>query len=379
MPANYYLDYNATTPVDAAVASALLPYLQGGFGNPSSVHVYGRTARAAIDEARDSVANLLGAKSKEIVFTSGGTESNNLAIFGATRTFRSKGNHIITCATEHHAVLHPCERLSHEGFEVTVLPVDSQGHFSLDLLKSAFRPSTILVSIMSANNETGTRHPIREIGKLCRERSVAFHCDAIQSFGKESVNVEDWNVDLLSLTAHKFYGPKGSGLLYVRTGLMIAPMCLGGFHENERRAGTENVPGIVGLAKAAQIASEKTIAENKRLFAFTEKLWKSFSLGIPGIHRNGDPSDRIGNTLNVSFEGCDGEGLLMGLDLEGICVSSGSACMVGSIQPSHVLKAMGLNEKLSRATVRFSAGQDSKEEDIPSITERVLRVIQRLR
>jgi cysteine desulfurase len=375
----FYLDYNASTPLDPKVKEAVLPYLDGTFGNPSSIHSFGREARTAVDEARETIASLIGAKSKEIIFTSGGTESNNLAIHGAARASRTKGNHVITCATEHHAVLHPCEQLVKEGFKITILPVDSKGLLSLEDLRKAITPDTILVSIMSSNNETGTLHPVREIGGICREKKILFHCDAIQSFGKQKVNVDEWNTDLLSITAHKFYGPKGIGALYVRTGTRLSPILSGGFHENERRAGTENVAGIVGMATAARFAAQKTENESSRFFQISEKLWKRLSESISGIHRNGDPVQRLGNTLNVSFDQCDGESLIVGLDLEGIAVSSGSACMVGSVQPSHVLKAMGIDEKLIKATVRFSLGSGSKEDDIPEIVKRVSKVVERLR
>ncbi len=355
------------------------PYLEERFGNPSSVYTIGRIARAAIDDARDEIAQLLGARSKEIIFTSGGTESNNLAIFGAVYALKSKGQHIVTCTTEHHSVLHPCQHLIQEGFEITFIPVDAHGKIDLETFSHALRPDTILVSIMSANNETGTHQAILEMGALCREHRVLFHCDAIQSFGKEQVNVEEWKVDLLSITAHKFYGPKGIAALYIRTGTPLQPSLIGGSHENERRAGTENVAAIVGMATAARLTTKQTEEENCRLFDLTEKLWNHLSTAIPHIHRNGHPVDRLGNTLNVSFEGCDGEGLIMGLDLEGIAVSSGSACMVGSLQSSHVLKAMGLKEQLARAAVRFSLGTNSREKDLPEIIKYVVHIVEQLR
>ncbi len=377
MAARFYLDHNATTPVHPDASRAMTPFLAEQFGNPSSIHARGRAARAAMDAARDGMASLLGAKSKEIVFTSGGTESNNLALFGAAHAHQSRGRHVVTCATEHHAVLHPCERLRDEGWEVTVLPVDAMGRLDVGALADAIRPETLLVSIMSANNETGTRQPVREIGVLCRGRGVLFHCDATQSFGKERVHVGEWNADLLSITAHKFYGPKGAALLYARSGVQLQPQLLGGAHEHERRAGTENVAAIAGMAAAAGIASQQAEAENKRLFTLTENLWAELSRSIMEIRRNGHATERLGNTLNVSFSDCDGEALLMGLDLEGVEVSSGSACMVGSVQPSHVLKAMGVDAKL--ATARFSLGSSSKEEHIPKIVSRVKLVVGRVR
>ena len=292
----YYLDYNASTPLHPKAIQAMQPFLEEHFGNPSSIHSFGRIARIALDQVRQELAGLIGAKSKEIVFTSGGTESNNLAIFGIAHALRKKGAHIITCATEHHAVLHPCKRLELEGFKITYLPVNSLGQIDLKILEQSFRPDTILVSIMSTNNETGTCQPVEEIGSLCRERKVAFHCDAIQSFSKERVNVDEWNVDALSLTAHKFYGPKGAALLYIRSGIPLEPVQLGGFHENERRAGTENVAAAVGMAAAAHLATEDMEGENKRLFQLTEKLWQTISTSINGVYRNGHPTQRIGNT-----------------------------------------------------------------------------------
>lgn len=379
MGSSFYLDYNATTPLDPVALRAMEPFLTEAFGNPSSVHAFGRRTRSAVDEARDLISALIGAQSKELIFTSGGTESNNLAIFGVAHAQRSEGRHLITAATEHHAVLHPFKRLEEDGFEITLLPVGSRGRIDLNDLRKAIRPDTILVSIMSANNETGTRHPVSQIGRVCREHDILFHCDAIQSFGKENFRVDEWEVDLLSIGAHKFYGPKGVGALYVRSGTPCDAIQLGGFHENQRRAGTESVASIVGMAAAAAIASEKAESENCRLFELTESLWKLLEEAIPGIRRNGDSTERLGNTLNVSFEKCDGESLLMALDLDGIAASSGSACMVGSVQPSHVLQAMGLPAELIAATVRFSLGRDSRLEDLPEITARVARVVQRLR
>lgn len=380
MNTKYYFDYNATTPLHPEAMWAMHAFSEGNFGNPSSVHSFGRAARAALDNARNQLAQLLDAQSKEIIFTSGGTESNNLAVFGVSRAMRSKGRHIITCTTEHHSVLNPCQYLAaHEGFEVTFLPVDSYGKTDLELLSRSFRNDTILVSIMSANNETGTRHSTDRIGAMCRERSILFHCDAIQSFGKEPVDVNQWNVDLLSIAAHKFYGPKGVALLYVRSGTPIQSTLLGGSQENNRRAGTENGAGIVGMAAAARLAVQHAENEHPRLFALTENLWTLLSEALPDIYRNGHPIDRLGNTLNVSFDRCDGESLIMGLDLENIAVSSGSACMVGSIQPSHVLKAMGVDARLIPSTVRFSLGTDSKEETVSHMADRVIHVVNSLR
>ncbi|MEI6085127.1 MAG: cysteine desulfurase family protein [Verrucomicrobiota bacterium] len=359
-----YADYNATTPLNPAVLEAMLPYLGEKFGNASSVHIFGRDARAAIDDARVRLAKLLGAQEGEIIFTGGGTESDNNAIFGV------RPGHIITSAMEHHAVLHACQH--RRDCEVTYLPVSGDCLVDPDDLRKAIRSDTRLVSIMSANNETGTIQPIKEFAAICRERGVPFHTDAVQSIGKEPVNVNDWGVDLLSLAAHKFYGPKGVGLLYIRRGTKLEPFLFGGSHENDRRAGTENVAGIVGMAKAAELA-------RVNLFELTEKLASGITQSITGVHRNGHVRQRVSNTVNFSFDGCRFEGLLLGLDLEGIAVSSGSACAVGSLEPSHVLLAMGVSRELARAAVRFSFGAGSTEADVDYILVVLPRVIHRLR
>ena len=373
-----YLDYNATTPVRREVRDAMRPFEEVHFGNPSSMHAFGRETRAAIDGARETLAGILGARAHEIVFTSGGTESDNLAVLGAARARASGGRHLITAATEHHAVLHAFDYLkSHEGFDVTVLPVDESGRVRPGDLFRALQPDTTLVSLMTANNETGALHPVLEIGAALRERGILFHMDAVQSFGKQRIDVRDFSVDLLSISAHKFYGPKGVGALYVRSGLPLTPTVVGGFHENQRRAGTENVAAIVGMAKAAELAPWKQ--EDQRLFGLTEKLWNGLSARIGGVHRNGHPSERLGNTLNVSFEDCDGENLLINFDLEGIAVSSGSACMVGSVQPSHVLAAMGVPETLARATVRFSLGLATRDTDVATVIDKAPAIVARVR
>jgi cysteine desulfurase len=375
-----YADHNATTPLDPAVLDAMLPYLREHFGNASSVHVFGREARAAVDDARVRVAKLLGAQEGEIVFTGSGTEADNMAIFGVARALRKKGRHIVTSSIEHHAVLHACQYLEKIGeCEVTYLPVSRDCVVDPEDLRKAIRNDTVLVSVMSANNETGTIQPVKELAAVCRERGVAFHTDAVQSCGKVAVRVGDWGVDLLSIAAHKFYGPKGVGALYVRRGTKVDPLLFGGSHENDRRAGTENVAAIVGLAKAAELATAKMDEEQRRLFGLTENLGEETAKRIAGVHRNGHAKLRIGNTINFSFEGCEEEGLLLGLDLEGVAVSSGSACAVGSLEPSHVLKAMGLSHELSRAAVRFSFGKSSGAGDVEEIVEAVARVVSRLR
>jgi len=375
-----YADYNATTPLDPQVLEAMLPYLREHFGNASSVHTYGREARAAIDDVRVRLAKLLGAQEGEIVFTGGGTEADNMAVFGVVRANRKRGRHIITSSIEHHAVLHACQYLEKTGeCEVTYLPVSRECLVDPAELRRAIRPDSVLASIMSANNETGTVQPVKELAAICRERGVTFHTDAVQSFGKQSVNVNDWGVDLLSIAAHKFYGPKGVGALYVRRGTKLDPLLFGGSHENDRRAGTENVAAIVGSAKAAELVTGPMEKEQDRLFKLTEDLGDAITRRIHGAHRNGHAQQRIGNTINFSFEGCEEEGLLLGLDLEGVAVSSGSACAVGSLEPSHVLRAMGLPHDLARAAVRFSFGKGSSDEDVDYILKALDRVVERLR
>ncbi|MDL5051048.1 cysteine desulfurase family protein [Oscillatoria amoena NRMC-F 0135] len=375
-----YLDFNATTPVDPEVAAAMRPFLEGFYGNPSSIHAYGREARNAIDEARDTVARALGAKPAEIIFTSGGTESDNLAILGLARRHRERGRHLVTTQIEHHAVLHAFEYLQREeGFEVTFLAPDSLGRISEEAFEKALRPDTILASVMSANNETGVLQPVGRLAALALARGVLFHTDAIQSFGKLRVAPHEWGVDAMSLCSHKFYGPKGAGMLFLKHGLPIDTIHYGGFHEGDRRPGTENVAAIVGFAKAVQLAVARDFdAEDARLRGLTEKLWDMVGQ-LPGARRNGDPVRRLGNTLNVSFAGLDGEELLINLDLEGIAISSGSACMVGSVQASHVLLAMGVPEQIARATVRFSLGKSTTEADIVRAGQATCAVVERLR
>jgi len=372
-----YLDYNATTPLAPEAMQAMLPFLEREFGNPSSIHAAGRAARAAIDLARDRMAALLGVKSHEIVFTGGGTEADNLAIIGLARARAHRGKHLITSATEHHAVLHACVHLErYEGFRITYLPVDEQGIVSPDALAAAITDQTTLVSIMTANNETGVLQPVGALSEICRAHDVLFHSDAVQSFGK--VHLDSSRHDALSIAAHKFYGPKGAGVLYLGGGITIAPTQHGGTHEGQRRAGTENVAAIVGMAAAAEgalVGMEERTSREQRL---CDQLWN----GIKAIYSravwNGAHASRLANTLNVSFPGLDGESLLIGLDLEGVCASSGSACMVGSIVPSHVLIAMGVNPNHAQATVRFSLGKENTTAEIAETIQRLDVVIHRL-
>lgn len=372
-----YLDYNATTPLAAEALAAMRPFLERHHGNPSSIHAAGREARAAIDEARDRLAALLGAKPHEIIFTGGGTEADNLAVLGLARARAAQERHVVTCTTEHHAVLQACEHLQkREGFRVTWLPVDSGGRVDLAQLADALTPETTLVTIMSANNETGTLQPVREIAALCRARGVLFHTDAIQSFGKEPLDLRD--CDALSLAAHKFHGPKGAGLLFLRSGLHLERLQHGGSHENERRPGTENVAAIAGMARAAELVLAAMDDERPRQAALRDQLWQGIRKLFPAAVRNGSAEHTLANTLNVSFPGLEGESLLINLDLAGICASSGSACMVGSIQPSHVLLAMGVAPDLAAATVRFSLGQETTADEIEQTLRRLPEIFARL-
>jgi cysteine desulfurase len=371
-----YLDHNATTPLAPAALEAMRPYLEEFHGNPSSIHGAGREARAAIDDSRDRLAALLRCRPHEIIFTGGGTESNNLALLGLARAHASRGKHLITCATEHHAVLHPLDHLQkREGFQLTVLGVDSRGLLDPADVRRALTPATTLVSVMTANNETGVRQPVAEIAMICREHGVLFHTDAIQSFGKEPLNC---NADALSLAAHKFHGPKGVGVLVLRGGISVERIAFGGSHESERRPGTENVAGIVGMARAAELAAIGIEAEAARQVQLREQLWEGIRAASPAAIRNSDPALSLANTLNVSFPGLDGESVLINLDLAGICASSGSACMVGSIQPSHVLLAMGVPRELAQATVRFSLGKGTTPEEIADAILRIADIFKRL-
>ena len=351
-----YLDYNATTPLAPEAMEAMLPYLREHYGNASSIHGLGRAARAAVDDARDRIALLLGARAHEIIFTGGGTESDNLAILGLARACAERGRHLITAVSEHHAVLRAFEHLErHEGVQVTFLPVDTEGRIDPERVRKAITPDTTVASFMTANNETGVIQPLEEISALCRQRGVLLHSDAVQSFGKEGIEVSLF--DAVSLASHKFHGPVGAGVLWLRSGVSIHSIQHGGSHENQRRPGTENVAAIAGMAAAAELALAEMDTERPRLAALRERLWAGIRAAYPESVRNGRPEATLANTLNVSFPGLDGEGLLINLDLEGICASSGSACMVGSIVPSHVLTAMGRPPEVAQATVRFSLGK----------------------
>jgi len=378
-----YLDYNATTPVDPAVLEAMLPFLADSFGNASSIHSSGQRARAAVDRARDSVAKLLGAKPSEIVFTSGGTESDNLAIFGLTAGVAAKSagarKHIITTAIEHHAVLNSCQELQKQGLDVTFVSVGSSGVVDPEEIRRALRSETILISVMHANNELGTIQPIEEIGRIAAEADVYFHCDAVQSAGKLALDVNQLGVDLLSISAHKIYGPKGVGALYVRTGTPLAPQSHGGHHERDLRRGTENVPGIVALGKAAELAIENLQTDSERIAALRDRLEHSVLELVPSAQVNGDSSHRLPNTSNLSFEAAGGEAMLIALDLLGVECATGAACSSGAVEPSHVLLAIGLSPDQARSSLRFSLGRQTTDEEIDHAIAKIPEVVERLR
>jgi cysteine desulfurase len=374
-----YLDYNATTPLCAPALEAMQPFLERHYGNPSSVHAAGREARAGIDDARDRLADLLGAKPHELIFTSGGTESNNLAVLGLARAHRDGGRHLICASTEHHAVLHAFEHLGkREAFEVTLLPVDDRGRVDPDELERAIRSDTILVSIMTANNETGVLQPMEELTSMCDEHGVLLHSDMVQSFGKLETRLSESGLAAASFAAHKFHGPKGAGLLYLRAGLPIEAAQFGGAHENQRRPGTENVPAIAGMAAAAEWIVRDRAREQEREGALRDRLWNHIAASFPSATQNGAATDRLANTLNVSFAGLSSETLLMALDLEGICASSGSACMVGSVVASHVLLAMGVPAALASSAVRFSLGHETTETEIDRTGDIIARIMNRI-
>jgi cysteine desulfurase len=378
-----YLDYNATTPVAPAVLEAMLPFLGENFGNAGSVHSAGQRARAAVDAARESVAALIGAKASEIVFTSGGTEADNLAIFGTIAASSKPRKHVITTAIEHHAILHSCEELERQGIDVTVVPVgrgpNSQGVVDPEDIRRALRPETILITVMHANNELGAIQPIEEISRIAAEAGVRFHCDGVQSAGKVPLDVNRLGVDLLSISAHKFYGPKGVGALYVRTGTNLAPRFFGGHAERDRRAGTENVPGIIGIGEAAELARMLLAEDAARIAPLRDRLESALLERIPFARVNGDRSHRVPNTTNISFPGAAGEALLIALDLQGVECSTGAACSSGSTEPSHVLTAAGLSRDDARASLRFSLGRPTTAAEIDRAVEIIPGVVERIR
>ncbi|MBP2640837.1 MAG: Cysteine desulfurase [Firmicutes bacterium] len=374
-----YLDNSATTQTHEEVAKIMVEYMTEKYGNPSSIHSFGREAHKAIEEARAQVATLLGANPNEIFFTSGGTEADNLAIKGVALANRKKGNHIITTAIEHHAVLHSCEFLEKEGFVVTYLPVDENAMVSLEDVRKAITDQTILISVMYANNEVGTMQPIREIGQLAKEKGIYFHTDAVQAVGSYPVNVNDDHIDLLSLSGHKFNGPKGIGALYVRRGVRIGSIQKGGSQERGMRAGTENVPGIIGLGKASELAGAEMDEKIKKLTGLREKLIEGIIAKIPDVKLNGHRTARLPGNVNFSFLYVEGESLLLNLDLKGVAASSGSACTSGSLDPSHVLLAMGLTHEVAHGSLRLSLGRNNTEADADYCLEVLPGILERLR
>lgn len=374
-----YLDNNATTKVHEEVIEAMMPFFSSYFGNPSSMHKFGRQARVKIDDARDKVALLMNSEPSEIVFTSGGSESDNLAIKGVAWAFRNKGNHIITSAIEHPAVLNTCKYLETTGYKVTYLPVDEDGIVDVRYLKDSITNSTILISIHYANNEIGTLQPIAEICAIAHEHKVLFHTDAVQAFGKIKFDVKELNVDMASVSAHKLYGPKGAGALYIKKGIKLHPLIHGGSHEKKRRAGTENVPAIIGFGKACEIASRDMDREMGRVKELRDRLHEGFNRKIRHIKLNGHPEKRLPNTINLSFKFVEGESLLINLDLEGVAVSTGSACSSGSLEPSHVLVAMGIPHEIIHGSLRFSLGRFNTVEDVDYVIEVLPPIVQKVR
>ncbi|WP_339173342.1 cysteine desulfurase family protein [Anoxybacillus sp. FSL W8-1294] len=374
-----YLDHAATSPVHPQVVEAMVPYMTTYFGNPSSIHSFGRETRRALDEARETIAKTIGAKANEIIFTSGGTEADNLAIIGVAMANRERGRHIITTSVEHHAVLNTCKYLQKQGFEVTYLPVDEHGIISIEQLKSALRDDTVLVSIMFGNNETGVLQPIHDIVQLLHDHDVYFHTDAVQAYGLVPIDVHELGIDLLSVSSHKINGPKGVGFLYVREGVRLTPHIYGGEQERKRRAGTENVPGIVGLQKAAELA-QQMMSEKRALYEQFQRIMLT-TFEREGIHYavNGHETNRLPHVLNVAFFGTNVEALLVNLDLAGIAASSGSACTAGSIDPSHVLVAMyGNDSERIRSSVRFSFGYGNTIEQVERAAYDIAKIVKRL-
>ena len=374
-----YMDHAATTYTRREVLEEMLPYFTEHFGNPSSIHKFGRDVRRAVDDAREKIAKALGALPEEIYFTAGGSEADNWAVKGTAYANRHKGNHIITTQIEHHALLHTCEYLEKEGFEVTYLPVDEYGMVSLEDIKNAITDKTILISIMYANNEIGTIQPIAEIGKLAKEKGIYFHTDAVQAVGSVKIDVKEENIDMLSLSAHKFYGPKGIGALYVRKGIKLFNLVHGGAQERGRRAGTENVPGIIGLAKAIELATEDLEEQSSRLIALRDRLVNGIMDEIPYTRLNGHPEKRLPGNTSFCFRYIEGEALLLNLDMKGIAGSSGSACTSGSLDPSHVLLAIGLPHEIAHGSLRLSLGNINTEEDVDYVLEVLPEIIDRLR
>lgn len=374
-----YMDNAATTPVKKEVLDEMLPYFNVNYGNPSSIYTLGSKSKNAISISREKVAKAINADPREIFFTAGGSEADNWAIKGVAYANKDKGNHIITSKIEHHAVLHTCEYLEKEGFRVTYLDVDQYGIVDLEQLKKSITDDTILISIMFANNEIGTIQPIKEIGKIAKEKGIYFHTDAVQAIGHIKIDVNELNIDLLSMSAHKFYGPKGIGALYVRKGVKIDPLITGGGQERNRRAGTENVPGIVGMGKAIELAYENLEGKNAKLIKLRDRMINKILEKIDYVRLNGHPTNRLPGNVNVCFEFIEGESILLSLDMEGIAASSGSACTSGSLEPSHVLLAIGLSHEIAHGSVRLTLGDFNTEEEVDYVVEKLAEIVSRLR
>jgi cysteine desulfurase len=374
-----YFDNNATTPVDPEVLTAMLPYFSTDYGNAASIHTFGQATRAAVERARDAVAALLGAKPSEVAFTSCGTESNNLAIFGVTGPATGERKHVITTQIEHSAALNPCQALAQRGFDVTFLPVSRAGVVDPAEVRRALRPETVLITVMHANNEIGTIQPLEEIGRIATEADVWFHADAVQTAGKIPLDVNSLGVDLLSISAHKFYGPKGVGALYVRSGTKLEPLLFGGSHERDRRPGTENVPGIVGIGRAAQLAAQKLSEDAARISTLRDRFERGILSRVSDAWVNAAGAPRVANTANIAFSGVASESLLIALDMKGLACSSGSACSSGAVRPSHVLTAIGMNASDARASLRFSLGRHTTDADVDFALEIIPGEVARLR
>ena len=374
-----YVDNAATTKMNAAVAEEMIPFMTEFYGNPSSIYLEGREAKRAVEKSREQVAKAISAEPKEIYFTGSGTEADNWAVRSAASAYSNKGKHIITSSVEHHAVLHTCQDLEKQGYEVTYLPVDKYGRVSVEDLRNSIRPDTILVSIMFANNEIGTIMPVKEIGAVCRENGVLFHTDVVQAIGMCEIDVEELNIDMLSLTAHKFHGPKGAGALYVRQGVKLTPFITGGAQERGKRAATENVPGIVGLGKAIELAAENIPERQKKLSELRDYYIEKVLNKIPYSRLNGHPKDRLPGNANISFQFIEGEGMLLRLDMKGISASSGSACTSGSLDPSHVLLAIGLKHEEAHGSLRVSFDETNTKEQVDYIVDELADIIELLR
>ncbi len=384
-PGLIYLDHAGTTPTDPRVLEAMLPYFTQLYGNPSSVHTVGQEARHALDNSRERVARVLGCRTSEVVFTSGGTEADNAAIIGAATALRETGNHIITSSVEHHAVLHTCQYLENLGYEITYLPVDRFGAVSAEQVYNAIGPATTVVSLMYANNEIGTINPIAEISQAVKsrvrqlDRTIVMHSDSVQAAGFLDLNVRSLGVDMMSLSGHKFYGPKGTGVMFVRRGTPFLPLLLGGGQERERRSGTENIAGIVGLATALELADSDREAASEHCAQLRDRIIGEVTASIPNASLNGHPADRLPNNINFCFEGVEGESILLGLDMAGVAASSGSACSSGSLEPSHVLLALGQTAELARSSLRITLGKENTDEEVDYLLVVLRDLVARLR